>query len=97
MTTTIEYALLAGASYYDIRAQRNRFPLPQNWNYISRISQDTITGFEASAFTNGTDIVISFAGTDPSDATGDSRNLRSFYMVARDDESGHWSEVISLT
>ena len=63
MTTAIEYALLAGASYYDTRADQNRFPLPQNWSYVSRISQDTTTGFEASAFTNGTEIVISFAGT----------------------------------
>lgn len=28
MTTEIEYALFAGASYYDTRAGLNRFPLP---------------------------------------------------------------------
>lgn len=63
MTTAIEYALLAGAAYYDTRTDKNRLPLPQNWSYVSRIQQDLTTGFEASAFTNGTDIVISFAGT----------------------------------
>lgn len=73
MATTIEYALLAGASYYDTRADLNRFPLPQNWSYVSRVLQDTTTGFEASAFKNllTNEIVISFAGTDPFDFLGD--------------------------
>ncbi|MDO9438532.1 Mbeg1-like protein, partial [Hydrogenophaga sp.] len=76
MTTVIDYALLAGASYYDTRADLNRFPLPENWSYVSRVLQDTSTGFEASAFTKtnadgSTEIVISYAGTDPSDWTGD--------------------------
>lgn len=66
MTSTIEYAMLAGASYYDTRATANRFPLPQNWSVVSRISESAKSGFEASAFTNGTNIVISFAGTGPS-------------------------------
>ena len=30
MATTIEYALLAGASYHDTRADLNRFPIPNN-------------------------------------------------------------------
>ncbi|MDP2784201.1 MAG: DUF2974 domain-containing protein, partial [Sulfurimicrobium sp.] len=63
MATTIEYALLAGASYYDTRFAINRFPLPQNWSYVSRAQQDLTTGFEASAFTNGSETVISYAGT----------------------------------
>ncbi|MBI1285334.1 MAG: hypothetical protein GC183_13535 [Thiobacillus sp.] len=63
MTIKIEYALLAGASYYDTRKEENRLPLPENWRYLSRIQQDPITGFEASAFQRGTEIVISFAGT----------------------------------
>lgn len=63
MTTAIEYALLAGAAYYDTRTDKNRLPLPQNWSYLSRIQQDLTTGFEASAFIKGTEIVISFAGT----------------------------------
>lgn len=71
MTTVIEYALLAGASYYDTRTDKNRFPLPLGWRYVSRIQQDPATGFEAAAFTNGPEIVISFAGTDPGDIAGD--------------------------
>jgi hypothetical protein len=71
MATTIEYALLAGASYYDTRADINRFSLPQNWSVVSRLPQDESTGFEASTFKNGTNIVISFAETDPSDIPGD--------------------------
>jgi hypothetical protein len=63
MITEIEYALLAGAAYYDTRTDKNRLPLPQNWSYLSRIQQDLTTGFEASAFQSGTNIVISFAGT----------------------------------
>ena len=63
MTTTIEYALLAGDSYYDTRTDKNRFSLPQNWSVLSRAPSDATTGFEASVFQNGTEIVISFAGT----------------------------------
>lgn len=74
MTTTSEYALLAGAAYYDTRTDINRFPVPQGWNVTSRIPQDSATGFEVTAFKNAADpneIVISFAGTDPSDILGD--------------------------
>lgn len=63
MTTTTEYALLAGASYYNTRNEINRFPIPANWSYLSRVEQDPATGFEASAFQSGTQIVISYAGT----------------------------------
>lgn len=60
--TQIEYALLAGASYFSNRLNINRFPLPQNWSYVSRIPPKS-SGFEAAAFTNGSELVISFAGT----------------------------------
>ena len=66
--TAIDYALLAGASYYDTRAVINRFPIPSGWNRVSRFPTAS-SGFEAAAFGNGadiatsTDIVISFAGT----------------------------------
>ncbi len=64
MATDIEYALLAGASYYDARADINRFPVPQYRSVLSRIPQDRSTGFEASTFINGSQIVISYTGTD---------------------------------
>ena len=73
MATTIEYALLAGASYYDTRNPNNRFSIPQNWGVISRVPQDGSTGFEASAYKNllTNEIVISYAGTYPTDILGD--------------------------
>ena len=68
MTTAIEYALLAGAAYYDNRAEIHRFPLPKDWSVLSRLPEDKLTGFEVSTFIKGTpentQIVISFAGTD---------------------------------
>ncbi|MFA6313688.1 MAG: hypothetical protein WC681_19590, partial [Sterolibacterium sp.] len=72
MTSAIEYALMAGAAYYDNRADVNRISVPSGWNMVSRfpVAMSNGTGFEASAFgngtslTNSTDIVISFAGTE---------------------------------
>ncbi len=70
MTTAIEYALMAGASYRDTRPDINKFPIPAGWNMVSRNPQDNATGFEAATFGNGTtlatstEIVISYAGTD---------------------------------
>lgn len=55
MTTAIEYALMAGASYisnrpYDI----NKFPIPDGWFEIIELRKaDSVTGFEATTFTNG--------------------------------------------
>lgn len=73
MPTTTEYALLAGASYRDTRADLNRFPIPNEWGVVSLVPQDPSTGFEASAYRNSrtNEIVISFAGTDPGDILGD--------------------------
>ena len=73
MVTTIEYALLAGASYHDTRADLNRFPIPKDWNLVSLVPQDNITGFEASTYRNSltSDIVISYAGTYDKDLMGD--------------------------
>lgn len=68
MLTTTDYALIAGASYFDTRAPINRFPSPMGWVLVSRIPEQR-SGFEASAFGNGSDlvhsseIVISYAGT----------------------------------
>src|SRR5690348_5730501 len=70
MVTTIEYALLAGASYRDTRADLNRFPIPSGWGVVSIVPEDNSTGFEASAYRNITtnEIVISFAGTNPNES-----------------------------
>lgn len=69
MTTQVEYALMAGASYIDTRDPVNRFPVPAGWTISNHKSKDS--GFEAVTFTNGTEIVISYAGTYEKDLTGD--------------------------
>ncbi len=66
MTTNfeIECALMAGASYKSTRPNKqNWFPVPFEWTEVeSEIKKDP-SGFEASLFTKGTELVISFAGT----------------------------------
>ncbi|MBI5659525.1 MAG: hypothetical protein HZC43_08260, partial [Nitrosomonadales bacterium] len=66
MTTAIEYALMAGASYISTRPDPNKFPIPQGWVKVvnpDSYVRDPDSGFEAISFTSGTEIVISFAGT----------------------------------
>lgn len=65
MVTTIEYALMAGASYISTRLDINKFPIPQGWTNVIDPPhfKDDATGFEAISFQRGTDIVISYAGT----------------------------------
>ncbi len=67
MTSTIDLALMAGASYVSNRDKINRFSIPSEtgWNIIAgsyRNLTDT-SGFEAISFFKGDEIVISFAGT----------------------------------
>ena len=71
MATTIEYALMAGRAYYDTRNDINRFPVPDGWLESRHEAQSS--GFEAVSFTNANDseVVISFAGTYPTDIFGD--------------------------
>lgn len=78
MTTTIEYALMAGHAYRTTRDAINWIPVPQGWTPFFPIPDLTTAsvftathGFEAISFTKGAKIVISFAGTDPSDLSGD--------------------------
>jgi Lipase (class 3) len=55
-----------GAAYRSNHATQNRFPIQQGWSEFVdsyRILSGG-SGFEADTFTNGTEIVISFAGTD---------------------------------
>ncbi len=71
MTSTSQYALMAGVAYESSRSPNNKFPIPDGW----AIAPGTVTGqlpsgFEAVTFKNNTtgEIVISFAGTnDPAD------------------------------
>ncbi len=72
----IDCALLAGLAYQSNRDKINWFPTAPEWMEFSHVpnsSYPTSGGFEASVFQNATTgtIVISFAGTDFRDFTGD--------------------------
>ncbi|MDO8960801.1 MAG: hypothetical protein Q7V02_01765 [Methylophilus sp.] len=69
MTTPIDYALMAGASYISNRPDINRFPVPSDWNEIEDNRWSLPSGFEATHFVKGAEIVISFAGTNFNDAS----------------------------
>lgn len=72
MTTNSEYALMAGASYISTRPNVNRFAVPVGWTErADKRENNAASGFEATYFTKGTELVISYAGTDPSDTWGD--------------------------
>lgn len=72
MVSTLEYALMAGASYISTRLDANWFPVPQQWGERTDLRvKDDSSGFEATSFSNGTELVISYAGTYPKDLTGD--------------------------
>ena len=76
MTTDIEYALMAGRAYQITRDQINQFPTPQGWLELAHVPKNPdypmfteTSGFEAVSFqniANPNEIVISFAGTNPS-------------------------------
>ena len=72
MATELEYALMAGAAYFSTRAPINQFPVPTGWTQLGT-SLDNSSGFEAVAFQQGNNIVISYAGTYPgvADITAD--------------------------
>lgn len=68
----IDRALMAGAAYFSTRPEINRIPMPQGWMERTefRVNGDS-SGFEARAFQKGNEIVIAYAGTNPSDLFGD--------------------------
>ncbi|MDK9705275.1 MAG: putative Ig domain-containing protein, partial [Sulfuritalea sp.] len=72
MTINVEYALMAGASYISTRPDVNKFAVPVGWaERTDKRESNPTSGFEATYFTKGSEIVISYAGTDPSDKWGD--------------------------
>ncbi|BFU93210.1 MAG: hypothetical protein NTAFB01_43970 [Nitrospira sp.] len=75
MTVQItDYAIMAGASYISTRPDINKFPIPENWAVITNPDsyyRNPSTGFEAISFQRGNEIVISYAGTNPDDLSGD--------------------------
>jgi hypothetical protein len=69
MATSLDLALLAGAAYLSNRGDINRFPIPPTWSELIAFRNNTDnTGFEARTFQSGSEIVISYAGTDFSTA-----------------------------
>lgn len=81
MTTAIDYALMAGASYISNRDPKNQFPTPQGWMKYFHVPNNpdypkftVASGFEAVSFqntANPNEIVISYAGTDFSSVLAD--------------------------
>ena len=65
MATEIEYGLMAGRAYQSNRAETNLFPIPEGWLEDQDHHKTGDMGFEATYFRRGTEIVISFAGTNP--------------------------------
>lgn len=60
----IDCALMAGRSYISTRLDINKFPIPADWAAIpNSYFSNPGSGFEAISFSNGTEIVISYAGT----------------------------------
>ena len=71
MPTQIQYALMAAASYISTRPfDINKFPVPKDWIENEAERRALPSGFEATTFKNGTELVISFAGTYPSSLPG---------------------------
>jgi hypothetical protein len=75
MISAIEYALMAGYAYRTTRDQINWFPVPMDWTPFFPVPDPATAaifhateGFEAIAFQRGTEIVISYSGTDPNNS-----------------------------
>ncbi len=65
MTTQFEIdcALMAGSAYQSTTNSINQFPVPSGWTEVPGSHQVKPSSFEATTFTNGNQLVISFAGT----------------------------------
>ncbi|UCV07643.1 hypothetical protein [Dechloromonas denitrificans] len=66
----LDCALMAGASYISTRKDVNQFPIPSEWLELTEKRAATDSGFEATCFTKGKELVISFAGTYPGSIPG---------------------------
>jgi Ca2+-binding RTX toxin-like protein len=63
MANEIEYALMAGRAYQSTRGQLNWLPDLQSLGWTEFFPIQADSGFEATSFQKGSEIVISFAGT----------------------------------
>ena len=78
MTSTVEYAQMAGHAYRTTRDEINWLPSPRRWTPYFPVPDFATTavfpvsaGFEAISFQRGSEIVISYAGTYLKDIAGD--------------------------
>ena len=58
----------ADGAQNEVRSRQNTIPVPAGWTVIATrdtrdLGPDQDTGFLAAAYTNGTEIIISYAGT----------------------------------
>lgn len=97
MTTTIDYALMAGSAYRTTRDRINWLPAPQGWEQFFPVPDPTtatafpvLAGFEAIAFAKGSEIVISYAGTDPRYVSPTSPDMSTNIALAR----GQWADQL---
>jgi VCBS repeat-containing protein len=70
VATDLELALMAGRAYESTKHAINKTPtVAAGWSeLVNERALDSSTGFEATCFQNGDELVISFAGTDPANA-----------------------------
>ncbi|MFH1870442.1 MAG: calcium-binding protein [Pseudomonadota bacterium] len=64
----LDYMLMSGNAYDSTRSSTNKIPVPLGWNQLPGTlgyQQPKTSGFEAAAYQQGNQIVISFAGTFP--------------------------------
>ena len=65
----IDYMLMSGNAYFSTRSDVNRVPNPNGWSLLPdeslRRRGPLASGFEAAAYQQGNQIVISYAGTYP--------------------------------
>ena len=69
MPTLLDYAVLSAVAYDDVRKGKNQVTVPTDWTHIGIVPSSL--GFAAVAYKNGSDIVISYEGTD-TDTTANS-------------------------
>lgn len=71
--SNIDYALMSGVADRKSRSKENQFPVPAGWVEMVDGYETRTSGFEATYFKNGNQIVIAFAGTNTSffSQTGD--------------------------
>ncbi len=86
---------MAGASYISTRADINQFPVPNGWTeQVDKRKKEDSSGFEASYFTKGSEIVISYSGTDPNNAGLFSKDMQANLQIIRGDWTAQLQQAV---